>query len=42
MISIAFDVMGGDFAPSETLQGAYLALKEMDIRLVLLGPEAIV
>lgn len=42
MISIAFDVMGGDFAPSETLQGAYLALKEMDIHLVLLGPEAIV
>lgn len=33
--------MGGDLAPTETLQGAFLALQELDIHLVLLGPEAI-
>ncbi len=41
MIRLAFDVMGGDFAPTETLKGAYLALKETDIHLVLLGPKAL-
>jgi len=39
LIRIALDVMGGDHAPSEVLQGAFLALNEFDIELVLLGPQ---
>ena len=40
---IGLDVMGGDFAPKATLQGAILALKEIPStdRIVLFGPEDI-
>jgi glycerol-3-phosphate acyltransferase PlsX len=34
--------MGGDHAPGEVLQGAYLALKELGIHLVLVGPEDVI
>ena len=41
---IGLDVMGGDFAPSETVKGAILALQEMpkDSRIVLIGDEALI
>lgn len=40
---IGLDVMGGDFAPKATLQGAILALKVIPStdRIVLFGPEAV-
>ncbi len=34
--------MGGDHAPGEVMQGAYLAIKELDVFLFLVGPEDIV
>ncbi len=41
---IGLDVMGGDFAPKATIEGACLALKEIssDDRIVLLGPEEVI
>ena len=39
---IGLDVMGGDRAPSEILEGALLALKEFDFELVAFGPEKVV
>jgi glycerol-3-phosphate acyltransferase PlsX len=41
MIKLAIDAMGGDFAPKEQVEGAMLAVKEMDdIALTLYGDEA--
>ncbi|TDT70444.1 phosphate:acyl-[acyl carrier protein] acyltransferase [Hypnocyclicus thermotrophus] len=40
MIKIALDAMGGDFAPSSTVQGAVEAIKEnSDIKIILVGNE---
>jgi glycerol-3-phosphate acyltransferase PlsX len=41
---IGLDVMGGDFAPKATIEGACLALKEIssDDRIVLFGPEEVI
>ena len=36
-MKIALDVMGGDFAPSETIKGALLAVKELGIEVILVG-----
>jgi glycerol-3-phosphate acyltransferase PlsX len=30
--------MGGDFAPKEVIDGAYLAVKELDVKIILVGP----
>ncbi len=40
-MKIGLDVMGGDFAPDATLNGAVLALSQLDAidRIVLIGPE---
>ena len=42
-MKIALDAMGGDFAPKVNIEGAKMALQELDpeIKLVLLGDEAI-
>ena len=41
-VRVAVDVMGGDFAPVETIKGAIMALDSTDAELVLVGdPEAI-
>lgn len=42
MVRVALDVMGGDHAPTEVLQGALLALKEFDFNLILVGPEGLI
>jgi glycerol-3-phosphate acyltransferase PlsX len=41
---IALDVVGGDFAPESTIEGAKLALEELteEVTLVLIGPEDLV
>lgn len=41
---LGLDVMGGDFAPKATIQGACLALKEIpsDDQIVLIGPEDVI
>lgn len=41
MIKVVLDAMGGDFAPDEVLQGAYLALRELPVHIILTGPEDI-
>ena len=41
MTTIAVDAMGGDYAPSEVIYGAYLAAREDGIRIQLTGPENI-
>jgi phosphate acyltransferase len=43
-MKIGLDVMGGDFAPNATIQGACLALKEISSsdRIVLFGPEEVI
>ncbi len=38
--SIALDVMGGDFGPSVTIEGALRAVREMDISLTLVGKDS--
>lgn len=40
-MKIGFDILGGDFAPENCLEGALLALKELpaDVKLVLIGDE---
>jgi glycerol-3-phosphate acyltransferase PlsX len=42
MITIALDAMGGDNAPRAEIEGALLAVREFDIRIVLVGVEATV
>ncbi|MFZ4549807.1 MAG: phosphate--acyl-ACP acyltransferase, partial [Bacteroidales bacterium] len=41
---IGLDVMGGDFAPMATIDGAILAAKELSIddKIVLIGNEAVI
>ncbi|HDN86524.1 MAG: phosphate acyltransferase PlsX [Candidatus Omnitrophota bacterium] len=34
---VGLDISGGDYAPLEPLKGAYLATKELDVHLVLIG-----
>lgn len=38
-MKILLDVMGGDFAPVETVKGAALAVQELDVELILAGDE---
>ena len=38
-ITVAVDAMGGDHAPSEIVAGAALAAAELDVRVLLVGPE---
>ncbi len=40
MITIVLDAMGGDFAPRETLLGAYAAVEAYPVKVLLVGPEA--
>ena len=42
MTTIAVDAMGGDYAPVETVHGAYLAAKEYGIKVQLVGVESII
>ncbi|MFZ0636180.1 MAG: phosphate acyltransferase PlsX [Candidatus Acidiferrales bacterium] len=42
MITIALDAMGGDSAPRAEVEGAILAARELDVRIVLVGIEATV
>jgi len=39
MIRIAVDAMGGDNAPGEIVKGAVQAAKELDVEILLVGPE---
>ena len=41
-MKIGFDILGGDFAPKNCLEGAILAVKELpaDVKLVLIGEDA--
>lgn len=41
-LTIALDAAGGDHAPDETVRGAILAVEELGIRVLLVGPEALV
>lgn len=38
-ITIAIDAMGGDYAPSATVQGAVQACTEMETKIVLVGQQ---
>lgn len=40
MVTIALDVMGGDFAPTETVAGAVMAMKQGGVALALVGNPA--
>lgn len=40
MITIALDAMGGDHAPRAEVEGAILAVRELDVRILLVGIEA--
>lgn len=42
MTTIALDAMGGDHAPRAEVEGAVLAARELDVRVVLVGVEATV
>jgi len=42
MTIIALDAMGGDHAPRAEVEGAVLAARELDVRIVLVGIEAVV
>ncbi|MGB0035728.1 MAG: phosphate acyltransferase PlsX [Candidatus Acidiferrales bacterium] len=42
MTTIALDAMGGDHAPRAEVEGAILAARELDVRIVLVGVEATV
>src|SRR5208282_1750979 len=42
MITIALDAMGGDSAPRAEVEGALLAARELDVRVLLVGIEATV
>ena len=41
MTTIAVDAMGGDHAPREIVHGAYLAVKDYGVKVILTGPEAL-
>lgn len=38
-MKIAVDAMGGDFAPQQVVEGAFLASKRYGVRVVLVGDE---
>jgi phosphate acyltransferase len=38
MMRIAFDAMGGDFAPVEIIRGAVVGARAYDAGLILVGP----
>ena len=38
-VRIALDAMGGDFAPAVVVEGAVAAARELDVEVVLVGPE---
>src|SRR4029077_16041389 len=40
MTTIALDAMGGDHAPRAEVEGAVLAARELDVRILLVGIEA--
>ncbi len=42
MIRIALDAMGGDHAPSVVVEGAVLAATQLDVYIVLVGPEDVI
>jgi glycerol-3-phosphate acyltransferase PlsX len=42
MTTIALDAMGGDHAPRAEVEGAILAARELDVRIVLVGVESVV
>ncbi len=42
MIKVALDVMGGDLGPDEVVRGAALAVAELGVEVVLVGPDAVV
>jgi glycerol-3-phosphate acyltransferase PlsX len=42
MTTIAIDAMGGDHAPRAEVEGAILAARELDVRIVLVGAENVV
>jgi glycerol-3-phosphate acyltransferase PlsX len=37
MVSISFDAMGGDNAPDEIVKGALLAVRELNIKALIVG-----
>ncbi|MFY9269938.1 MAG: phosphate acyltransferase PlsX [Candidatus Manganitrophaceae bacterium] len=39
MMKIALDAMGGDHAPADIVEGAVLAVRELDVEIVLVGDE---
>lgn len=39
-VRIAVDTMGGDYAPEEVIKGAVQAARELDVEIILAGPEA--
>jgi glycerol-3-phosphate acyltransferase PlsX len=42
MLKIAVDAMGGDRAPDAIVEGALLAVKDLDVEVVLVGPKDVV
>ena len=42
MLTIAVDAMGGDHAPKAEVEGAIRAASELDLRVILVGPEDVV
>jgi glycerol-3-phosphate acyltransferase PlsX len=40
MTRIVLDAMGGDYAPTSEIQGALTAIRELDVEVILVGPEA--
>jgi len=39
---IALDAMGGDYAPEEIIKGAFMAAKELEEEIVLVGDEVLI
>ncbi|UCG82767.1 MAG: phosphate acyltransferase PlsX [Dehalococcoidia bacterium] len=42
MIRVAVDVMGGDYAPTETVKGGIQAARELGVEIILVGPMAFI
>jgi phosphate acyltransferase len=42
VIRVALDAMGGDYAPDEIVKGAALAIAELGVAIVLVGPQDII
>lgn len=41
-VTIALDVLGGDYAPDEIIKGARQALPETEVKIILVGPEELI